>query len=88
MKLKYFCTIAEGFFKLPYRVVFAVATFNSLYVYDTESVAPILIHAGLHYAAITDISWSVLTLQRFFFSFGVFSIVYNRTRLIWQSYWN
>jgi chromatin assembly factor 1 subunit B len=49
--------IADGFFKLPYRVVFAVATMNSLYVYDTESIPPILIHAGLHYAAITDIAW-------------------------------
>ncbi|KAM0881973.1 hypothetical protein ACQ4PT_032600 [Festuca glaucescens] len=49
---------SEGLFKLPYRAVFAVATFNSLYVYDTESAAPILIHAGLHYAAITDIAWS------------------------------
>jgi hypothetical protein len=48
---------ADGLFKLPYRVVFAVATLNSLYVYDTESVPPILIHAGLHYAAITDIAW-------------------------------
>ncbi|XP_062196758.1 chromatin assembly factor 1 subunit FAS2 homolog [Phragmites australis] len=49
---------SDAFFKLPYRVVFAVATLNSLYVYDTESVPPILIHAGLHYAAITDIAWS------------------------------
>ncbi|KAL6658742.1 hypothetical protein ACP70R_002782 [Stipagrostis hirtigluma subsp. patula] len=49
---------SDGLFKLPYRVVFAVATLNSLYVYDTESVPPILIHAGLHYAAITDIAWS------------------------------
>ncbi|KAF8668481.1 hypothetical protein HU200_052299 [Digitaria exilis] len=49
---------SDGFFKLPYRVVFAVATLNSLYVYDTESIPPILIHAGLHYAAITDIAWS------------------------------
>ncbi|CAN6458484.1 unnamed protein product [Victoria cruziana] len=46
------------FFKLPYRVVFAVATLNSLYVYDTESVVPIAILAGVHYAAITDIAWS------------------------------
>jgi len=48
----------DGLFKLPYRVVFAVATLNSLYVYDTESVPPILVRAGLHYAAITDIAWS------------------------------
>ncbi|XP_058097318.1 chromatin assembly factor 1 subunit FAS2 isoform X2 [Magnolia sinica] len=47
-----------SFFKMPYRVVFALATLNSLYIYDTESVAPIAILAGLHYAAITDISWS------------------------------
>ncbi|XP_024310445.1 chromatin assembly factor 1 subunit FAS2 homolog [Brachypodium distachyon] len=50
--------LQNGLFKLPYRVVFAVATLNSLYVYDTESVPPILVHAGLHYAAITDIAWS------------------------------
>ncbi|KAM3708650.1 hypothetical protein ACB098_02G113200 [Castanea mollissima] len=45
-------------FKLPYRLIFAVATLNSLYIYDTESVPPIAILAGLHYAAITDIAWS------------------------------
>lgn len=45
-------------FKLPYRFIFAVATLNSVYVYDTESVPPIAILAGIHYAAITDISWS------------------------------
>ncbi|KAK4773526.1 hypothetical protein SAY87_028545 [Trapa incisa] len=47
-----------GLFKLPYRIVFAVATLNSLYIYDTESISPIAIFAGLHYAAITDIAWS------------------------------
>ncbi|KAL4183937.1 hypothetical protein AMTRI_Chr11g157560 [Amborella trichopoda] len=49
---------SAGFFKLPYRIIFAVATLNSLYIYDTESVAPVAILAGLHYAAITDIAWS------------------------------
>lgn len=48
----------SGFFKLPYRVVFAVATLDSLYIYDTESLVPIAIVAGLHYAAITDIAWA------------------------------
>ncbi|XP_059432786.1 chromatin assembly factor 1 subunit FAS2 isoform X2 [Corylus avellana] len=47
-----------AFFKLPYRLIFAVVTLNSLYIYDTESVPPIAILAGLHYAAITDITWS------------------------------
>ncbi|KAH7861707.1 hypothetical protein Vadar_029668 [Vaccinium darrowii] len=49
---------SAAFFKLPYRLVFAVATLNSLYVYDTESIQPIAVLAGLHYAAITDIAWS------------------------------
>ncbi|KAK9950083.1 hypothetical protein M0R45_005587 [Rubus argutus] len=51
-------TNPSGFFNLPHRIVFAVATLNSLYIYDTESVPPIAILAGLHYAAITDIAWS------------------------------
>ncbi|XP_057981174.1 chromatin assembly factor 1 subunit FAS2 [Malania oleifera] len=49
---------SAGFFKLPQRLIFAVATLNSLYIYDTESVAPIAVLAGLHYAPITDIAWS------------------------------
>uniref|UniRef100_A0A9I9CTB4 CAF1B/HIR1 beta-propeller domain-containing protein n=1 Tax=Cucumis melo TaxID=3656 RepID=A0A9I9CTB4_CUCME len=49
---------SAGFFKLPHRVIFAVATLNSLYIYDTESVVPLAIMAGLHYAAITDVAWS------------------------------
>lgn len=58
---KAFClrgSTTSAFFKLPYRLIFAVATLNSLYIYDTESVQPIAVLAGLHYAAITDISWS------------------------------
>lgn len=42
-------------FVQAYIAVCAVGTVISLYVYDTESFAPILIHAGLHYATITDI---------------------------------
>ncbi|KAF6154903.1 hypothetical protein GIB67_018340 [Kingdonia uniflora] len=49
---------SAGLFKLPYRFVFAVATLNSLYIYDTESSSPIAVFAGLHYAAVTDIAWS------------------------------
>lgn len=50
---------AAGLFKLPYRIIFAVATLNSLYIYDTESNPPIAIMAGIHYAAITDIAWYI-----------------------------
>ncbi|KAE9602779.1 putative transcription factor WD40-like family [Lupinus albus] len=51
-------TNSAGLFKLPYRIIFAVATLNSLYIHDTESTPPIAILAGLHYAPITDIAWS------------------------------
>ncbi|XP_028793804.1 chromatin assembly factor 1 subunit FAS2 [Neltuma alba] len=51
-------TNSAELFKLPYRLIFAVATLNSLYIYDTENNPPIAIMAGLHYAAITDIAWS------------------------------
>ncbi|MED6196451.1 hypothetical protein PIB30_047668 [Stylosanthes scabra] len=49
---------ADGLFKLPYRIIFAVATLNSVFIYDTESTLPIAVIAGLHYSSITDISWS------------------------------
>lgn len=49
---------ATGIFKLPYRLLFAVATLNSLFVYDTQSAYPLAVLAGIHYAAITDIAWS------------------------------
>lgn len=44
-------------FALPYRLVFAVATLDSLIIYDTQRCGPIVIFAGIHYAAITDIAW-------------------------------
>ncbi|KAH6825465.1 Transducin/WD40 repeat-like superfamily protein [Perilla frutescens var. hirtella] len=58
VKFKLLGTYTSSLFKLPYRLIFAVATLNSLYVYDTESIQPIVVVAGVHYAAITDIAWS------------------------------
>lgn len=46
---------------MPYRLVFAVATLDSLIIYDTQRCGPIVIFAGIHYAAITDIAWYVYT---------------------------
>ncbi|KAA0050824.1 chromatin assembly factor 1 subunit FAS2 isoform X1 [Cucumis melo var. makuwa] len=51
---------SAGFFKLPHPVIFAVATLNSLYIYDTESVVPLAIMVGLwqstdaHYLALSS----------------------------------
>ncbi|KAK9450611.1 WD40-repeat-containing domain protein [Limtongia smithiae] len=46
-------------FVLPYRIVYAVATQDSVIVYDTEQSAPLCVVSNLHYAAFTDLTWSV-----------------------------
>ncbi|XP_058788838.1 chromatin assembly factor 1 subunit B [Phymastichus coffea] len=43
---------------LPYRMVFAVATDNSVIVYDTQQTSPIAIISNIHYTRLTDITWS------------------------------
>ena len=45
-------------FDLPYRVVFAVCTTDTVAVYDTAADAPVAFVSGLHYATITDAAWS------------------------------
>jgi hypothetical protein len=43
---------------LPYRSVFAVLTLDSVLVYDTYHSRPLSIVRGLHYAGLTDCTWS------------------------------
>ena len=43
---------------LPFRVLFAVCTTDTVAVYDSGSDAPVAFVGGLHYAAITDAAWS------------------------------
>lgn len=45
-------------FKLDYRVVYAVATQDSVIVYDTQQSAPLCIVSNLHYTTFTDLTWS------------------------------
>ena len=46
------------FDKLPYKMVFAIATVDSVIVYDTTSVLPLLVMGQLHYDSITELAWS------------------------------
>lgn len=46
------------FISLPYRILIAVMTMDRVYIFDTEHKEPIWCVSGLHYAALTDISWS------------------------------
>eukprot|EP00559_Dactyliosolen_fragilissimus_P009518 CAMPEP_0184863634 /NCGR_PEP_ID=MMETSP0580-20130426/11985_1 /TAXON_ID=1118495 /ORGANISM="Dactyliosolen fragilissimus" /LENGTH=821 /DNA_ID=CAMNT_0027362083 /DNA_START=77 /DNA_END=2542 /DNA_ORIENTATION=- len=43
---------------LPYRSIFAVLTLDTILIYDTFQAKPICIAKGLHYAGLTDCTWS------------------------------
>ena len=49
-------------FDLPYKMVFAVATTDSILIYSTQSFVPIIlvsnIIGNIHFATLTDISWN------------------------------
>ncbi|GAA5902642.1 Cac2p [Sporobolomyces salmoneus] len=48
----------KSLFDLPYRMVYAVATLDSVYLYDTQQESPICMFGNLHYAPFTDLTWS------------------------------
>lgn len=45
-------------FCLPYRVVFAVATEDSVLMYDSQQTMPFAFLSNIHYHQLSDISWS------------------------------
>ncbi|GMF47537.1 unnamed protein product [Phytophthora fragariaefolia] len=47
-----------NFFKTQYRSVFAVITLDAVIIYDTQQPHPICTVKGLHYADLTDASWT------------------------------
>lgn len=51
-------TLGKGWTLLPYRMLFAIATLNAVYLYDTIQKSPIALIRDLHYGSLTDISWS------------------------------
>lgn len=46
------------FLNLSYRMIFAIATSNSIIVYDTQRLIPLTYLENIHYASITDLVWS------------------------------
>ncbi len=46
-------------FGLPYRIVYAVATQDAVYVYDTQQQKPLCVVSNLHFATFTDLTWYV-----------------------------
>lgn len=48
---------SQNVFNLPYRMLFAIATQDSILIYDTQRLKCVGIATNLHYAVITDICW-------------------------------
>lgn len=44
-------------FALPYRMVYAVATQDSILIYDTQQQTPLCVVSNLHCATFTDLAW-------------------------------
>ena len=44
-------------FALPYRMLFAVVTMDSVAIYDTQQAGPVCLLTKLHYDEFTDMSW-------------------------------
>jgi chromatin assembly factor 1 subunit B len=51
---------AQPFIKLPYRFYFAVATQDSVVIYDTAQSVPFAVLSNLHYGTLTDLTWYVV----------------------------
>ncbi|KAK9900679.1 WD40 repeat-like protein [Cystobasidium minutum MCA 4210] len=49
---------ANGIFSLRNRTIYAVATHDTILVYDTQQEAPISMFSSLHFAAFTDLAWT------------------------------
>ncbi|OAP62265.1 hypothetical protein AYL99_04468 [Fonsecaea erecta] len=43
-------------FSLPYRMIYAVATQDAVFVYDTQQTTPICVVSNLHYATFSDLT--------------------------------
>jgi len=50
-------TKVSSFINLPYRLIYAVATQDSVLIYDTQQTTPLVLLTNLHYATFTDIAW-------------------------------
>lgn len=46
-------------FALPYRMLFAVVTMDTVTIYDTQQAGPVCMLTKLHYDEFTDMSWCV-----------------------------
>ncbi|KAH9914098.1 WD40 repeat-like protein [Fomitopsis serialis] len=51
-------TPTASIFSLPYRMLYAVATMDTVAIYDTQQSGPVCLLTKLHYDEFTDMTWS------------------------------
>jgi WD40 repeat protein len=56
--IQYQLTKKDPLVDLPYRYIYALATQDSVYIYDTQQLAPLAYLSQLHYSTFTDLAWS------------------------------
>lgn len=44
-------------FALPYRMLYAVVTMDTVAIYDTQQAGPVCLLTKLHYDEFTDLTW-------------------------------
>ncbi len=47
----------QTLFALPYRMIFAVATKNTIVFYDTQQAEPFARVSKIHYVSLNDLTW-------------------------------
>ncbi|KAM6955548.1 chromatin assembly factor 1 subunit B [Lycodopsis pacificus] len=50
--------VLPNVFQLPYRMVFAVASEDSIFLYDTQQTIPFGLVSNIHYHTLSDLTWS------------------------------
>ena len=48
----------QTLFALPYRMIYAVATQNTVIFYDTQQMEPFARVSKIHYVSLNDLAWS------------------------------
>jgi chromatin assembly factor 1 subunit B len=68
--------------QLPYRMLVAVATRDTVLVYDTQRSNPIIHLSNFHYSAITDLTWFPLSLSFSIFPLSFIAIQSNKLSFV------
>jgi len=54
----FIATSSSSLFELKQRTIYAVATHETILIYDTQQSSPICMFGSLHFAAFTDLAWT------------------------------